>query len=100
MWMEHLIVVMVDQVQMYQVVFQEHQTVQFMLAVEVEVEIIVDHLCLQLQELVDLEVVELVVLFQQEQVEQELKTQVVVEVVDLVDVIHLMVVQVEQVVKE
>tara|TARA_Y100000592_G_scaffold32083_1_gene51038 strand:- start:1758 stop:2054 length:297 start_codon:yes stop_codon:yes gene_type:complete len=98
--MEQLIAVMADREQMYQVVFQALLIVEFMLAVAVAVEILVDHLYLQLQELVDLEVVELVVLFQREQVEQELKTQVVEVEVVLVEIIHLMVVQAEQVVKE
>tara|TARA_R100000315_G_C5142110_1_gene81288 strand:- start:10 stop:222 length:213 start_codon:yes stop_codon:yes gene_type:complete len=62
--MEQLIVVMADQEQMYQVVFQEHQTVQFMLAVVVEVEIIVDHLILQQLEQVGLAVEAQVVLGQ------------------------------------
>tara|TARA_Y100001938_G_scaffold138821_1_gene204867 strand:- start:410 stop:706 length:297 start_codon:yes stop_codon:yes gene_type:complete len=98
--MEQLIAVMADREQMYQVVFQALLIVEFMLAVVEVVEQIVDHLYLQLQELVDLEVVELVVLFQREQVEQELKTQVVEVEVVLVEIIHLMVVQAEQVVKE
>ena len=54
--MEQLIAVMADREQMYQVVFQEHQTVQFMLAVAVVVEIIVDHLTLQQLEQVGLAV--------------------------------------------
>ena len=95
--MEHLIAVMADREQTYQVVFQEHQTVQFMLAVVVEVEIIVDHLILQQLEQVGLAVEAQVVLGQVIMGMQELQTLVVEAEVVLVEIIPLMVVQVEQV---
>ena len=95
--MEHLIAVMADREQMYQVVFQEHQTVQFMLAVAVEVEIIVDHLTLQQPEQVGLAVGAQVALGQVIMEMQELQTLVVEAEVVLVEIIPLMVVQAEQV---
>ena len=95
--MEQLIAVMADREQMYQVVFQEHQTVQFMLAVAVEVEIIVDHLTLQQLEQVGLAVGAQVALGQVIMEMQELQTLVVEAEVVLVEIIPLMVVQAEQV---
>ena len=98
--MEQIIAVMADREQMYQVVFQEHQTVQFMLAVAVAVEIIVDHLTLQQLEQVGLAVGAQVALGQVIMEMQELQTLVVEVEVVLVEIIPLMVVQAEQVVQE
>ena len=98
--MEQIIAVMADREQMYQVVFQEHQTVQFMLAVAVVVEIIVDHLTLQQLEQVGLAVGAQVALGQVIMEMQELQTLVVEVEVVLVEIIPLMVVQAEQVDEE
>ena len=89
-----------DREQMYKVDFQEHQTVQFMLAVAVAVEIIVDHLTLQQLEQVGLAVGAQVALGQVIMEMQELQTLVVEVEVVLVEIIPLMVVQAEQVVQE
>ena len=98
--MEQIIAVMADREQRYQVVFQEHQTVQFMLAVAVAVEIIVDHLTLQQLEQVGLAVGAQVALGQVIPEMQELQTLVVEVEVVLVEIIPLMVAQVEQVDQE